>query len=121
MKKKNVSNVLALKFNKPPQLPSQYLKIIKTGILPSYDDDDNVDEKESELNVNNDKIKDLLNHLLESDNVLEYFQIFDHEVLTEENLTDEEIINLVQGDKGDKENQEAEEEDDDDEIPVIFR
>ena len=51
----------------------------------------------------------------ESDDVIEYFQILDHEVPTEENLTDEEIINLVQGDE---ENQEAE-DDDDDEIPVV--
>jgi hypothetical protein len=90
---------------------------IKTGILPSYDDDDDdVDEEESELNVDNDEIEDILNHLPESDDVIKYFQIFDHEVPTEENLTEEEIINLVQGDK---ENQEAEEEDDDDEISVV--
>lgn len=90
---------------------------IKTGILPSYDDDDDdVDEEESELNVDNDEIEDILNHLPESDDVIEYFRIFDHGVPTEENLTDEEIINLVQGDK---ENQEAEEEDDDDEISVV--
>ncbi|RIA91082.1 hypothetical protein C1645_693030, partial [Glomus cerebriforme] len=88
----------------------------KTGILPFYDNDDDVDEKESELNIDNDEIKDLLNHLPESDDVIEYFQIFDHEIPTEENLTEEEIINLVQGDK---ENQEAKDDNDDVKIPVV--
>ena len=51
----------------------------------------------------------------ESDDVIEYFQILDREISTEENLTDEEIVNLVQADK---ENQEID-DDDDEEIPVI--
>ncbi|PKY63625.1 hypothetical protein RhiirA4_493329, partial [Rhizophagus irregularis] len=88
---------------------------IKTGILPTYDDDD-VDEEDSELNVDDDEIENLLNHLPESDDVIEYFQILDHEIPTEENLTDKEIVNLVQADK---ENQEVDDDDDDDEIPVI--
>ncbi|CAB5392180.1 unnamed protein product [Rhizophagus irregularis] len=88
---------------------------IKTGILSTYNDDD-VDKKDSELNLDDDEIENLLNHLPKSDNIIEYFQILDHEILTKENLTDEEIVNLVQADK---ENQEVDDDNNDDEIPVI--
>lgn len=88
---------------------------IKTGILPSCDDD-SVDEEDSELNIDDEEIENLLNYLPESDDVIQYFQILDREISTEENLTDEEIVNLVQADK---ENQEIDDDDDDEEIPVI--
>ncbi|CAB4417211.1 unnamed protein product [Rhizophagus irregularis] len=52
----------------------------------------------------------------ETDNVRNYFQILDHEIPAEENLTEEQIVNLVQLEK----KEESEEDDDsDNEIPPV--
>jgi len=88
----------------------------KTGILPSYDDDDNIDnnnEWDFELNEFKDKFD--FDYLSEDDNLQEYFQIFDQEIPTEEQLTDDQIINLVQ----DNEDEDESDIDTDEEIPLI--
>ncbi len=86
---------------------------IKTGILPLYDDED-VDESD----LDDDEVGNLFYHLPESDDIIEYFQILDHDVPTEENLTDEAIINLVQFEK-EKGNVNDDDDDDDDKILPI--
>lgn len=67
----------------------------KTGILPSSDyiiddigmeDFDDLDDLD-EINID---------HLPEADDLQEYFQLFDHDILTEEYLDDNQIIDLVQ-------------------------
>ena len=47
--------------------------------------------------------------------MLEYFQMIDHDILTEEFLTEEQIINMIQSEK----NQDIEEDDDEDEDEAI--
>ena len=87
----------------------------KTGILPSYDDDDNIDddnERDFKLNELNEFDFD---YLPEDDNLQEYFQIFDQEIPTEEQLTDDQIINLVQ----DNEDEDESDTDTDEEILPI--
>ncbi|CAB4436504.1 unnamed protein product [Rhizophagus irregularis] len=91
---------------------------IKTGILPSYIDDDDVnfDLRNFEPDSDATEIEDLLDNLPETDNVRNYFQILDHEIPAEENLTEEQIVNLVQLEK----KEESEEDDDsDNEIPPV--
>ncbi|CAG8739261.1 7440_t:CDS:2, partial [Rhizophagus irregularis] len=70
---------------------------IKTGILPTYDDDNDgdIDEDDLESDLDGDDIEDFLDNLPNSDDIIEYFQMLDHEIPTEENLTDEEIVNLA--------------------------
>ena len=92
---------------------------IKTDILPSYDDDMVNDDDDVYIQdyEDDDEIESLLNELPETDEILEYFQMLDHEIPTEEYLTDEQIINMMQADK---ENQKVEEcENENDEIPVV--
>lgn len=74
---------------------------IKTSILPSYIDDDDVnfDLRNFEPDSDATEIEDLLDNLPETDNVRNYFQILDHEIPAEENLTEEQIVNLVQLEK----------------------
>ena len=47
--------------------------------------------------------------------MLEYFQMLDRDILTEEFLTEEQIINIIQSEK----NQDIEEDDDEDEDEAI--
>ncbi|CAB4475246.1 unnamed protein product [Rhizophagus irregularis] len=93
---------------------------IKTGILPTYNDDndDDVDEDDLESDLDDEDIEDYLDNLPNSDDIIEYFQMLDHEIPTEENLTDKEIVNLVQF-KKEGGNLNDEEEDEDDEIPLV--
>ncbi|CAB4397697.1 unnamed protein product [Rhizophagus irregularis] len=101
-------------------------KITNTGennsdsILPTYDDDNDndVDENDLESDLDDEDIKDYLDNLPNSDDIIEYFQMLDHEILTEENLTDKEIVNLVQFEK-EGGNLNDEEEDEDDKIPLV--
>ena len=90
----------------------------KTGILPSYDDemDDNVSIQDFE---DEDEIEDLINELPDDDEIREYFQKLDREIPTEEYLTEEQIINMIQADKEDQEMEESENDNDDEEIPSI--
>ncbi|CAB5379950.1 unnamed protein product [Rhizophagus irregularis] len=89
------------------------------GILPTYDDDNDgdVDENDLESDLDGDDIEDFLDNLPNSDDIIEYFQMLDHEIPTEENLTDEEIVNLVQFEK-EGGNLNDDDEDEDDEIPL---
>ncbi|CAB4486112.1 unnamed protein product [Rhizophagus irregularis] len=90
----------------------------KTGILPSCIDDDDVNFDLQNFEPDSDvtEIEDLLDNLLETDNVRNYFQILDHEISAKENLIEEQIVNLVQ-----LENKEESEDNDDlnNEIPPI--
>ena len=61
---------------------------------------DNINDKE----VNNEKVDDdfelddvnnLFDYLDEVDSIKDYLKIIDNDVLTEENLNDDQIINLV--------------------------
>lgn len=91
---------------------------IKTGILPSYIDNDDVnfDLRNFEPDSDATEIEDLLDNLPETDNVRNYFQILDHEIPAEENLTEEQIVNLIQLEK----KEESEEDDDsNNEIPPV--
>lgn len=90
---------------------------IKTGILPSYDNDmNNIND---EVNIRNfeeeNELEDLLNELPEVDEIQDYFRKINHNILTEEYLTEEQIISMIQSEK----NQVIEESDDDDEIEII--
>jgi hypothetical protein len=73
--------------------------------------------------LNNEELEDLLNSLPEqSDNILEYFQMLDREIPTEETLTEEQIVNLVQSDGKDESKNDDDDDvsdDDDDVIPPI--
>ncbi|CAB4481133.1 unnamed protein product [Rhizophagus irregularis] len=93
---------------------------IKTGILPTYDDDNDgdIDEDDLESDLDGDDIEDFLDNLPNSDDIIEYFQMLDHEIPTEENLTDEEIVNLVQFEK-EGGNLNDDDDDEDDEIPLV--
>ncbi|CAB5373259.1 unnamed protein product [Rhizophagus irregularis] len=90
----------------------------ETGILPSCIDDDDVNFDLQNFEPDSDvtEIEDLLDNLLETDNVRNYFQILDHEISAKENLIEEQIVNLVQ-----LENKEESEDNDDlnNEIPPI--
>jgi hypothetical protein len=82
--------------------------------MDDMDDDANIQDFEEE-----DEIEDLLNELPEIDEIQEYFRIFDQEIPTEEILTEEQIINMIQADKEDQEMEENENEDGDEEIPPV--
>jgi len=80
----------------------------------------NIDDDNNDMNIqeyeDDNELEGFLNELPESDKILEYFQTLDHEILTEEYLTDEQIINMIQADK---ENQEVEESKNDKEISIV--
>ena len=78
------------------------------------DDDTSIQDFEEQ-----DEIEDLLNKLPEADEIQEYFQMLDQEILTEDILTEEQIINMIQADKEDQEMEENENEDEDEEIPPV--
>src|SRR6266498_6025497 len=88
-------------------------------ILPLFDDvnDDKVNNKEVDDDFELDDVDNLFDYLDKVDNIKDYFKIIDNDVLTEENLNDDQIINLVQN-----ENEEINRSDDNDsdkEIPLI--
>ncbi|CAB5393057.1 unnamed protein product [Rhizophagus irregularis] len=86
---------------------------IKTGILPSCDDD-NTDEED----LDDDELENLLINLPEETaDVLEYFQLLDREIPTEEHLTEEQIIDMVRNEENQVE--ESEDDDENEEIPLI--
>ena len=86
----------------------------KTGILPSYDDDDIDETNEQDLEL--DELDDLdIDYLPEADSLQEYFQILDQEIPAEEHLTEDQIINLVQ----DEEDENESDTDTDEEIPPV--
>ncbi|CAB4402409.1 unnamed protein product [Rhizophagus irregularis] len=86
---------------------------IKTGILPSCDDD-NMDEED----LDDDELENLLINLPEETaDVLEYFQLLDREIPTEEHLTEEQIIDMVRNEENQVE--ESEDDDENEEIPLI--
>ena len=60
--------------------------------MDSIDDNDNISMQDNE---DDDKLKTFLNELPETDGILEYFQILDNEIPTEEYLTEEQIVNMV--------------------------
>ncbi|CAB5367834.1 unnamed protein product [Rhizophagus irregularis] len=91
---------------------------IKTGILPSsdyvFDDVDNLQNFEIDgLNDSDDEFD--IDCLPEADHLREFFQMFDHEIPTEEHFTDEQIINLLQ----DEINGDSEDDISDEEIQMI--
>jgi hypothetical protein len=61
----------------------------------------------------NDDLDEIdIDHLPEEEvnNLYEYFQVFESDIPTEENLTDEQIINLVQIEGGDDDSDNSDEE-----------
>ena len=78
------------------------------------DDDASIQDFEEQ-----DEIKDLLNELPEADEIQEYFQMLNQEIPTEDILTEEQIINMIQADKEDQGMKENESDDDDKEIPSV--
>ena len=69
--------------------------MILRDVILEGDIDENIDEKLDKSDLDDSEVENFLNHLLEFDDIIEYFQILDHDISIEENLTDEEIINLV--------------------------
>ena len=90
---------------------------IKTEILSLYDDvdiDDNMEDFED------DEIENLLDELPDGDEVRKYFETFDHEIPTEDILTEDQIVKMVQDEENQKEKEsDSEEEDDDNEVLPI--
>lgn len=70
-----------------------------------------------ELDLDNDELENLLNDLPETDDILDYFQMLDGDIPTEDYLTEEQIINLVQVEE--KEESDDDDDDDDEEIPPV--
>ncbi|CAB4428076.1 unnamed protein product [Rhizophagus irregularis] len=70
---------------------------IKTGILPSYIDNDDVNFnwQNFELDSDTTEIEDLFDNLPKADNMQNYFQILNYEILAKENFTEEQIVNLA--------------------------
>jgi hypothetical protein len=67
------------------------------GLLPSYIDDDDVNFNWQNFKPDSDttEIENLFDNLPKADNVQNYFQILDYEILAEENFTEEQIVNLA--------------------------
>ena len=66
-------------------------------ILSLFDDinDEKVNNKEVDDDFELDNINNLFDYLDEVDNIKDYFKIINNDVLTEENLNDDQIINLI--------------------------
>jgi hypothetical protein len=76
-------------------------------------------DEDFESNLDDDELENLLIDLPEETNdVLEYFQLLDHEIPTEEHLTEEQIINMVRNEENQVE--ESEDNDENEEIPPIL-
>ncbi|GBB96058.1 hypothetical protein RclHR1_26750001 [Rhizophagus clarus] len=94
-----------------------------TGIFPSgnIENIDDVNNNSDDINLDLSELERLLDELLEdSDNLLEYFQMFNNEISTEKILTDEQIINFIKHDKSEK-NKDDDNNDDNnnDVIPLV--
>ena len=80
----------------------------KTGILPSSDlivDDINMEDFEL------DELDEIdIDFLPEADNLRNYLEILDEDIPTEEHLTDEQILNLLQDEEYESENESEDEE-----------
>src|SRR6266540_697085 len=88
-------------------------------ILSLFNDINNeeVNNKEVDDDFELDDVNNLFDYLDEVDSIKEYLKILDNDILTEENLNDDQIINLIQN-----ENEEINRSDNDDsdkEIPLI--
>ncbi|CAG8567063.1 4260_t:CDS:10 [Diversispora eburnea] len=112
-------------FNKSA-LPVIYHANFKAWILEKEDSDvSSKDDSETTLKngkktiSENDKeeIKNLLENLLEKNNTQDYFQLVNDNITTEENLTEEQIINLIQS----EENKEKSNSDDKEISPVLIK
>ncbi|CAB5293589.1 unnamed protein product [Rhizophagus irregularis] len=91
---------------------------VKTGILPSSDCIiDDVNMQGIELNELDELNEINLDLLPEADDLREYFHMLDHDIPTEEHLTDEQIINLLQ-DEGNESNSEGDISDDEEAMIV---
>ncbi|CAB5372344.1 unnamed protein product [Rhizophagus irregularis] len=91
---------------------------VKTGILPSSDCIiDDVNMQGIELNELDELNEINLDLLPEADDLREYFHMLDHDIPTEEHLTDEQIINLLQ-DEGNESNSEGDISDDEEAMLV---
>ncbi|CAB5310037.1 unnamed protein product [Rhizophagus irregularis] len=92
---------------------------VKTGILPSSDCIiDDVNMQGIELNELDELNEINLDLLPEADDLREYFHMLDHDIPTEEHLTDEQIINLLQ-DEGNESDSEGDISDDEEAMIVI--
>ena len=98
---------------------------LKTNILPSMNNMDDVNDLNDLNNLDNldfmntdnthEEINYIFNNLPEAVRIQEYLEQFDISIPTEENLSDEQIINLVQL----EENEDKDENSSDEEIPLI--
>ncbi|CAB4392117.1 unnamed protein product [Rhizophagus irregularis] len=71
-----------------------------------------------EEDLDDDELENLLINLPEETaDVLEYFQLLDHEIPTEEHLTEEQIIDMMRNEENQVE--ESENDDENEEIPLI--
>ena len=75
---------------------------------------DNIDDEESDF----EEIENFLDNLPEATKVQEYLQQIDSPVSTEEHLSDEQIVNLVQFEETENENEDTSDEEDE-EIPLV--
>ncbi|CAB5373885.1 unnamed protein product [Rhizophagus irregularis] len=83
------------------------------------DNDISNDEMSNEEN-NLNELESLLSELPEdSDGLLEYFQMLDKKIPTEEVLTDEQIINFIQRDENEKDDNNNDDDDDDDDDVIV--
>ncbi|GES96197.1 tigger transposable element-derived protein 6-like [Rhizophagus clarus] len=94
---------------------------IKTGILPSGNIKDiDINNNSDDINSDLSELESLFDELPEdSDNLLEYFQMLDKEISTEEILTDEQIINFIKHDESEKDKDDDDDDDDDDVISLV--
>ncbi|GET04371.1 hypothetical protein RCL_jg7795.t1 [Rhizophagus clarus] len=83
-----------------------HLQFIDAGSIllsGNIEDVDDVNNNGNDINLDLSELKRLLDELLEdSDNLLEYFQMLDKEISTEEILTDKQIINFIKHDENEK-------------------
>ena len=86
-------------------------------ILLLFDDinDEEVNDEEVDDNFELNDVNNLFDYLDEVDSIKDYLKIIDNDILTEENLNDDQIINLVQN-----KNEKINESDDDDFNKEIF-
>ena len=66
-------------------------------ILSLFDNvnDDEVNDEEVDNDFELDDVNNFFDYLDEVDNIKDYFKIIDNDILTEENLNDDQIINLI--------------------------
>ena len=119
MNLKEAIDYIALAWNNVNQTTIQNCWI-KTGILPLYDNSDIDDDMNigDDINTDDEEVEDLLNELPEVEKVRNYFEMFDHEIPTENALTEEQIVNMVMYEQNQME-RESDSDDDDEEIHPI--